>query len=121
MAKAVFVSGTYDTIYHTPSTAIAAGDVVVIGRRPYVAHHDIAANVMGSLASGGGVYDLEKDGTSGPAFTDGEEVYWIDADDLATDVAEDNSHFGAAVGAAGASVAVVRAIHQPNGILVNLS
>jgi hypothetical protein len=31
------------------------------------------------LAAGGGVYEVLKDGTSGPVFTQGDRVYWDDS------------------------------------------
>jgi predicted RecA/RadA family phage recombinase len=117
--KAIYVSGTPDVIDYTPGADVAAGDVVVLGNRPYVAHQAIPANTLGSLAAGGCVYDLIKDGTSGPNITQGQEVFWITGSTLATNVAGTNPHFGPAVAAAGASVDRVRTLHAPVGIDVN--
>jgi predicted RecA/RadA family phage recombinase len=100
-------------IDHTPDSDIAGGEVVVIEGLPYVAHRPIASGVLGALAAEGGVYDLVKDGTSGPDIADGESVAWIAGSNLATDVITGNVLFGTAVGDWGASSAKVRVLHRP--------
>ena len=117
--KARFVHGNPIFIDHTPGGDISAGDVVVIGDRPYIAHKDMASGQLmkGALAAFGGVYDFEKDGTTGPTIDAGEEIFWIEGDKLATDVEAGNIHIGPAIEAAGTNVAVVRALHIPNGLV----
>lgn len=121
MTQAIFRSGNPIMVAHTPGSAVAAGDVVVINRYPFIAHKDIAANERGELSCGGGVYDFIKDGTSGPAIAVGEGVAWIDGSDLATDVLTANTHLGVCVEAAGASQAYVRAWHMPNIASTNVT
>jgi len=111
--EATFVSGNPRYIDHTPVGAIAAGEVVILEGIPYVAHCAIAAGVLGALAAEGGVYDLLKDGTSGPDINEGESVAWIESTNLASDVITGNVHFGTAVADAGVSAALVRALHRP--------
>ena len=64
-------------IYYTPSAAVDAGDVVVIGNKIVgIAKLDIAASALGALALEG-VFDIVRADTI--AFTAGDAVYW-DAD-----------------------------------------
>lgn len=65
-----------DLIDHTPSSAVAAGGVVVIGSLVGVAPRPIAANTPGAVAVEG-VYDVPKQptGTQG-AMTAGQRLYW---------------------------------------------
>ena len=78
-----------DAIDYTPSSAVAAGDVVLIGTIPLVATQAIAANCLGSLASEG-VFDIPK---NNDAFTVGDAVYWnaSDTDYLSNTGAADNA------------------------------
>jgi len=55
-AEARFKHGTPRMVDHTPSGAVAAGEVVLIGELLCIAHNAIAANVKGAVAIGGGVY-----------------------------------------------------------------
>lgn len=119
MAKAIFRGGNPVMMDYTPASAVAAGDVVIVGTRPCVAHKDIAANVLGALAIHGGIYDLVKDDTSGPDIAQGEEVAWITSTNLASDVITGNKHFGWALAAAGASASTVRTFHVPHGADTN--
>lgn len=70
---------------YTPGSAVVMGEVLVVGQRIgiCVSPGGIAANVMGALESEG-VFRLIKDGTSGPVFIQGDEVYWDTANNLAT-------------------------------------
>ena len=121
MTQAILVSGNQQGLFQYAITtpALSAGDIVVLGGRPFVAVHDIPANTTGTLSGWGGIYKLPKDDTSGPAITIGEEVAWIDGSDLATDVITGNTHFGYAVGAAGASTTPVLVQHMPKGLATN--
>lgn len=61
------------TIDHTPSSAVAAGDVVVVNDRLVgIATEDIAANVKGALAIKG-CFKVAKESQ---AFIVGQDVYW---------------------------------------------
>lgn len=59
---------------YTPGSAVNAGKVEVVGDVPLVAHNAIAANELGALAAGGGVYR----GTAGEPVDAGEVVFWDD-------------------------------------------
>ena len=61
-----------DNIDYTPSTAVTAGDVVVVGTMVCVAPLDIPANTLGAVAYAG-VFLCPKD-TSAPAI--GVAIYW---------------------------------------------
>lgn len=56
MAQATFVRGNPEFRPYTPSSAVDAGDVLIIGGRVCIAHSPIAAGQRGNLAVGGGVY-----------------------------------------------------------------
>jgi len=58
--------------YTPPSTAVTAGDVVVIGTVPLLAPLDIAVGALGELHVDG-EWDLPKDTST---FTAGDAVYW---------------------------------------------
>ena len=61
---------------HTPSGAVAAGGVVVIGSLVGVAPRPIAANTLGSVAVEG-VFTFPKLATGAEgAVTAGQKVYW---------------------------------------------
>ncbi|HZT79587.1 MAG TPA: capsid cement protein [Gemmataceae bacterium] len=74
-----------------------AGDVVVIGPTPCVAHEDIPAFTGGptrdALAVRGGVYEMATDGTG----VIGDEVFWDAANKKITATAAGNTHFGTLV------------------------
>ena len=75
MATATFVQ-TGNAIDYTPSSAVSAGDVIVIGSKTIaIAKLDIAANTLGALASRG-VFDGAK---ATGAISLGDAIYW-DAD-----------------------------------------
>ncbi len=96
-----------DAIDHTPKTAVAAGDVVVIGKLVGVAKLDIAAGELGALALTG-VYEVNK--ATGTAFEAGAEVGWDAAAKAAVSAAASGAvkigHVVADAGAAGTTVLV---------------
>ena len=59
---------------HTPSSAIDAGDVVLVGTLLGIAEVDIPAGDTGSLAQDG-VFDIAKESTT-DTFTAGDIVFW---------------------------------------------
>lgn len=80
-----------DSVDYTPSSAVLAGDVVVIGSTPLIAPVAIAANTQGALTAEG-VWDVPK---TSDVFAAGDAVYW-DTDGTpvtgdATSGAADNS------------------------------
>jgi predicted RecA/RadA family phage recombinase len=98
---------------YTPGSAVTAGDVVVVGEVPYVCHTDIAANKLGAMAAGGGVYSAISDGS---LDTGGALVYWDDTENEFVASATGNKHFGYTLPSQGAVAdqAVVHAVHSPN-------
>lgn len=66
------VTSRGDAIDHSPTSNVAAGDVVQIGTIPMVATQAIPANTLGSIASEG-VFDLPK---TADVFVVGDAVYW---------------------------------------------
>lgn len=89
---------------HTPSAAVASGDVVVIGVRVGVALTDIAANDTGSLQVTG-VFNLPK--KSADTVAQGAAVYWDATNKQITTTASGNTLAGYAAQAAGAATTAV--------------
>lgn len=114
MAKAIFRYGEYRTIPYTAESAVTAGDVITIGDYPCVAHHNIAAGADGTLAIEGGVYDLDKDDSSGPNLAAGADVDWDDTDGAVA--AGDGVSFGRTYIGADGSTTPVRVFHSPSGL-----
>jgi len=99
-----------NSIDYTPVAAVAAGDVVVQGELVGVAKVDIPANALGALAVTG-VFDFPKATGVGTAITVGVNVYWDEANTVATtnDGTGANKLLGKVVKAAGDNDATVRA------------
>lgn len=109
---------------HVETGTHNAGDVVVIGATPFVAHCDVPQYTGGTLtdalACGGGIYTGVSDGT--PKV--GQDVYWVAATSKFTATAAGNAHFGKCVAGptgdlAGASpttdLDLVDVLHDPSG------
>jgi predicted RecA/RadA family phage recombinase len=83
-------------VNHTPGSAVTAGDVLVIGETCRIAHTDIAADELGALAAGGGVYLVDCIDTAG--ISNGTKVYWDDVSNGVTkDITAGGAPFGFAV------------------------
>jgi len=91
-----------DVIDYTPSAAVLAGDVIVVGNTVMIATNDIASNALGSLKAVG-VFKAPKD-TS--VFAKGDPVYWavtgtpvtgVASSGCATSVSGGNTLMGMAV------------------------
>ncbi|HET6497953.1 MAG TPA: DUF2190 family protein [Coriobacteriia bacterium] len=106
MPQATFVQDGR-SIDYTPGAAVAAGDVIVQGELVGVARTPIAANALGSLAVDG-VFDFAKATGGGTAITAGANVYWDDANNIATTTATGNKLLGKCVKAAADGDATVR-------------
>lgn len=113
--QARFKQGSPQFLDYTPGSAVEAGEVLVVGDLVLIAHNAIAANKLGALASGGGVYDMVGDGV----IAKGKKVYWDATNDKATETAGSNKILGF-VGS-GASDDCdgdgerVRVVHRPQG------
>lgn len=91
----IFVRGCVDaTVLVTPTTAIAAGDVVIAEDAVRFAKRDIAVGETGSLAASGGVYEGPK---TSAVITDGQDLYVTPGGQLST-TASGNTKVGTAVG-----------------------
>ena len=123
MANATFRHGNPVMIDYTPSAGdVSAGDVVVVGTvgantggtgaLACVAHTDIANNVLGALAVGGGVYDIICLQNS----VIGTKVWWDDSvPTKVTTTSTNNAMFGIVVGDAGGGAnSVCRVLHAPH-------
>lgn len=100
-------------IDYTPGSAVAAGAVVVLNDVPCIAHLDIAANTLGALAIGDGVYKVPKATGGATAITQGKLVYWDDTANVATVTASGNKQLGYTTAAAADADAFVYVYHQP--------
>lgn len=98
---------------HTPGTAVAAGQVVVLSTDVRIAHRDIPANTLGALSRGGAVYDVAKEPAL--AINDGDQLFWDDVNNRVTTnaAAGANKKFGTARGSALAADTRMKAIHAP--------
>lgn len=61
-----------DSIDYVPGSAVAAGDVVVVGGKPLIAHDDIASGALGALFTTGLYRVPKKTG----AIALGDPLYW---------------------------------------------
>ena len=68
---------------YTPTSAVAAGQVVVQGALVGVAKEPIPANTLGALAIRG-VFDFPKAAGAGSGIAAGTQVYWDATDQVAT-------------------------------------
>jgi hypothetical protein len=83
--QAMFYHGTQIRADHTPSVAVANGEVVDMGGGLIgicTSPEGIAANTLGALAITG-MWRFIKDGTAGPTFTKGQIIAWDDTNNLA--------------------------------------
>lgn len=108
-----FRCGDPEIIPYTPGADVHAGDVVVFNGICGIAHIDIPANQLGSLAIGGGQYDCLAN--VGDVINLGDPVYWDDTNNTAETGATSNTKFGFAAAAKAANDTTVRVFHKyPN-------
>lgn len=107
---AKFSHGDPLMVDYTPGSAVSAGDIIVVGASCRIAHLDIAANALGALAAGGGVYDVTNDGGT---FSDGDRAFW---DGSALSNSDSDTLLGVFVGdvASGDDTGRVQHLAQPN-------
>ena len=91
--------GEGSAVDYTPSSAVAAGEVVVQGSLVGIAKVAIAADVLGALAVVG-LFDVAKSTGSSTAITAGANVYWDATNEVATTTSAGNTYMGKAVAAA---------------------
>lgn len=98
---------------YTPTGGnVAAGQVVLLGNTLGltcgIAHLDIPNGEKGSLAVGGGVYDV----VATANYTIGSKVYWDDATNKVTTTSTNNATFGFIL-AASVTNTTVETLHMP--------
>ena len=116
MSEATFKHGNPLMVDYTPVSAVAAGEVVEVNDVPFVCHTAIAANELGALAAGGGVYEVTTDGTTD---TGGDTIYWDDTANKVTTTSAGNPHWGYTLPGQGATSDgdLIHAIHRPSNVV----
>lgn len=110
MASVYLRHGSPVMVDYTPSSAVTAGDVVLIGNIPHICHTDIAANEKGAMAIHGGVYKC----TATAAITYGAQCFWDATNEQVTpSIGAANKLLGTCVLAAAAADAEVWFYHHP--------
>lgn len=107
--EANFVHGDPLMVDYTPSSAVVAGEVIPSGTRCLIVHSDTAADVLGAVAAGGGVYDVAK--ATGTGIATDVKVYWDNSNSVATATASGNTLLGVTVAAAASADEIVRVQH----------
>lgn len=87
--EAKFIRGNPLFCRYKPGSAVAAGEVLVIGDLLAIAHSAIAANTWGNVAVGGGVYEV----TAEVALAVGVKCYWDNTANK-VDATNTNKRFG---------------------------
>jgi predicted RecA/RadA family phage recombinase len=113
MFEAQYLTGDPLMVEHTPGSAVAAGDVVVVGNTPRIAHRPIPANEPGALAAGGGVYLCKAQ--AGSDVGAGVKVFWDNTNNVVSTTATGNLAFGFTV-AAITKATYGAVVHQPDGV-----
>jgi predicted RecA/RadA family phage recombinase len=115
MAQATFRHGKPLMVDYTPGSDVSAGDIVLVGVIPFVAHSDINANVLGAVAARHGVYRLTAEGNLSPAT----KVYWDHTAKKITVTTNSgaNKHFGFILPSSdpAADGDPVDVVHDPDG------
>ena len=109
MAQATLKHGNPLMVDHTPSSAVSAGDVVVIDDVVAIAHLDTPANTLGALSYGPAVYTV----TADAAIVAGSTVYWNDTNNKVTETSSGNKLFGKTVDAAAADGDLIDVVLTP--------
>lgn len=109
MPQATLVSGNPVMGDHVAGADIAAGDVVVRGDLVGIAHLDILNTKRGSLALGGGIYDVMVAG----AYAAGAKVYWDDTNNKVTTTSSGNKGFGFMNEQSTADTQIREVLHAP--------
>lgn len=115
MADASFRHGDPVMVDYTPSSGnVAAGEVVLLGNLTGmtcgIAHLAITNNTKGSLAAGGGIYEVTNLNNAADYAT----VWWDDSANKVTTVSTNNALFGFVVeGGGGGANTLCKALHSP--------
>ena len=106
MATAIYVQDD-EYVDYTPTTDVAAGDVIVQGDLVGVARKPIPANTLGALAVEG-VFDFAKATGAGSGIAAGTKVYFDAVNEVATATVGSNKYLGKTVRAAADADTTVR-------------
>jgi predicted RecA/RadA family phage recombinase len=98
-----------DSIDYTPSSAVTAGDVIVVGEKVAIATTNISADELGSLAVTGR-FKVAKATLSTSAITQGTGLYWDASGETVTETAGSNKKIGIASAAAAAAATTVEVL-----------
>ena len=110
-----------NAIDYVPGADVTAGDVVVQGDLVGVAKKDISAGSLGALAVSG-VFDFPKATGVGTAIAAGAKVYWDEADQQASEEADESgSGSGSLDGAALLGKAIQDAADEDATVRVRMS
>ena len=112
---ATFSHGSPIMVDYTPGSAVAAGDVIVTGSSPRIAHTPIASGALGALAASGGVYTMTGDAQIAADVP----VYWDESAEKvsATDDGAANTFFGFTVTPCGADNGTCLVRHSPQAVI----
>lgn len=115
MADTTYRSGEYRSINYTPSGGnVAVGQVVLLGNTAGltcgIAHQAIENSTLGSLAAGGGIYDVVNLNNAANYA----KVYWDNSNKKVTTTSTNNALFGfiTSDGGGGAN-STAKAMHWP--------
>jgi predicted RecA/RadA family phage recombinase len=112
---ATFHRGNALMVPYTPSGAVAAGDVIVLGDKPFVSHRDIAAAEDSNVAASGGTYL----GVAAGNYAPGQSVFWNNTTKKFVNAAATGAHkhfgFLTANSDPAADGDIVEVEHSPNG------
>lgn len=114
MAEATFRHGEPEVVEYTAAADLDAGAVVILGNTAGlccgITRHAIANTEQGSIAIGGGCYDVINLNNA----ANWAKVYWDNSAKKVTTVSTNNALFGFIVfgGAAGANT-TCKAVHRP--------
>lgn len=100
MATATVSQTGGELVSYTPGSAVAAGDVILIGNVVGVAPRDIAASTLGVLLIANAVVKFPKTAGSGAAIAVGVQLYWDAGNEVATATASTHKKLGVSILAA---------------------
>lgn len=115
MAMASYKHGKPIMVEYTPGADVDAGDVIVTGGSPRVAHQPLTSGELSHLAASGGVYEMTGDAEIAADVG----VYWdASAEKVsATDDSAANAFFGFLVTACAADNGTCLVRHSPQAVI----
>lgn len=105
-----YLHGPAVMVDYTPGSDVDAGDVIVTGDTPRIAHLDIASGELGALGATGGIYEC----TGDAAIAADKKVYWDASAGKVTETATGHKVFGVTVTACSGDDSTCRVRHDPS-------